>query len=31
LSRGENGECDVIILDVLLPEIDGLIVCRELR
>lgn len=31
LSRGENGTYDLIVLDVLLPEIDGVTVCRELR
>ena len=31
LSRGEAGTHDLIVLDVLLPEIDGLLVCRELR
>jgi DNA-binding response OmpR family regulator len=31
LSRAETGEHDLIVLDVLLPELDGLIVCRELR
>jgi DNA-binding response OmpR family regulator len=31
LVRAETGAHDVIVLDVLLPEIDGLVVCRELR
>ena len=31
MSRAETGEHDLIVLDVLLPELDGLIVCRELR
>lgn len=31
LARAEGGAHDLIILDVLLPELDGLSVCRELR
>lgn len=31
LARAEAGAADVIVLDVLLPEMDGLMVCRELR
>ena len=31
LLRAETGGHDLIVLDVLLPEIDGLAVCRELR
>jgi DNA-binding response OmpR family regulator len=31
LVRGESGTYDLIVLDVLLPFLDGRIVCRELR
>src|SRR5579859_3622840 len=31
LARATFGAHDLIVLDVLLPEIDGLVVCRELR
>jgi DNA-binding response OmpR family regulator len=31
LARAEAGAPDVIVLDVLLPEMDGLMVCHELR
>src|SRR5579859_1745322 len=31
LARATSGAHDLIVLDVLLPEIDGLVVCRELR
>lgn len=31
LARASSGNHDVIVLDVMLPEIDGLTVCRELR
>src|ERR1700674_4575701 len=31
LVRAETGAHDVIVLDVLLPEVEGLMVCRELR
>jgi DNA-binding response OmpR family regulator len=31
LARAATGAHDLIVLDVLLPELDGLIVCRELR
>ena len=31
LVQAESGAYDLIVLDVLLPEIDGLAVCRELR
>jgi DNA-binding response OmpR family regulator len=31
LVRAEAGTHDLIVLDILLPEVDGLMVCRELR
>jgi DNA-binding response OmpR family regulator len=31
LVRAEAGAYDLIVLDVMLPELDGLVVCRELR
>jgi DNA-binding response OmpR family regulator len=31
LVRAEAGAHDLIVLDVLLPEVDGMMVCRELR
>ncbi len=31
LARAESGAYDAIVLDVMLPEIDGLEVCRRLR
>jgi DNA-binding response OmpR family regulator len=31
LYKGEDGAFDVIILDVMLPEMDGVAVCRRLR
>ena len=31
LKRGESGEFDLILLDLMLPGIDGYQVCRELR
>jgi CheY-like chemotaxis protein len=31
LSRAQTQEHDLIVLDVLLPELDGLMMCRELR
>jgi DNA-binding response OmpR family regulator len=31
LARGASTSHDLIVLDVLLPELDGLTVCRELR
>jgi DNA-binding response OmpR family regulator len=31
LTRAESGDYDLIILDILLPGIDGLALCRQLR
>ena len=31
LARAQTGAYDVVVLDVLLPELDGLEVSRELR
>lgn len=31
LNKGLTGEFDLIILDLMLPEIDGLTICRKLR
>ena len=31
LFKKENGDFDVAILDIMMPEIDGLTVCKELR
>jgi DNA-binding response OmpR family regulator len=31
LARAESGAYDLIVLDVMLPEVDGLEVCRRLR
>ena len=31
LERGETGIYDLIVLDVMLPHLDGLAVCRQLR
>jgi two-component system alkaline phosphatase synthesis response regulator PhoP len=31
LSQGRQGQYDLILLDVMLPETDGFTVCRELR
>ena len=31
LSKGLSGEYDLIVLDIMLPELDGFEVCRELR
>jgi DNA-binding response OmpR family regulator len=31
LARGQTGAYDVILLDLMLPEMDGLLVCRTLR
>lgn len=31
LARGLSGEFDLILLDVMLPEMDGFTVCRKLR
>ena len=31
LARGKAGDCDLILLDVMLPKIDGFDVCAELR
>src|SRR5215212_1095427 len=31
LTRAQTGAFDVVVLDVMLPELDGLSVCRTLR
>jgi len=31
LDRAQKGDVDLVILDVMMPELDGLDVCRELR
>src|SRR5690349_10272597 len=31
LDWAASGSFDLIVLDIMLPEIDGLVVCRELR
>jgi two-component system, OmpR family, response regulator MtrA len=31
LERFRGGRCDLVVLDVMLPELDGLEVCREIR
>ena len=31
LDRGLNGEFDLIILDLMLPEVDGFEICRQIR
>lgn len=31
LAQAESGAYDLIVLDVLLPELDGLAICREVR
>lgn len=31
LAKAEEGDFDLIILDLMLPEVDGLTVCREIR
>jgi len=31
LAQAERGDYDIVILDVLLPRLDGVAVCRRLR
>lgn len=31
LSRSKSGEFDLIILDIMLPGLDGISICRNLR
>lgn len=31
LELGERAECDLIILDLMLPDIDGIKICKKLR
>ena len=31
LARHRRGDCDLVILDLMLPDMDGLDICREIR
>lgn len=31
LARHQRGDCDLVILDLMLPDMDGLDICREIR
>ena len=31
LAKTKEGECDLILLDVMLPKMDGMQVCQQIR